>query len=413
MPRLPAPSPSSFSPFAFPVFRAIWIANLASTIGSMVQSVGASWLMTELTPSHQLVALVQASVVIPMLLIGPLAGVIADRHDRRLVMLASQIAMLSASILLTLLTMLDKIGAYSLLACTLAVGCGFALNAPAWQASVRSQVDSAHLPQAITLNTIAFNIGRSVGPALGGVILTLQGPAATFAFNSVSYLAMIAVLLHWRPGFSLPDRGPIRAAVMEGLRFCAASSPLRRIILRGFTFGFGAIGFHALLPSLVRSRMMGTELTFGLSLAAFGVGSILCALFVGEARRRWGTEAVLAASSAAYALGMIPFAMLPASPLVFPGAALAGAGWVAALTTLNVAMQLRSPDAILGRCLSTYQAATFGGMAAGAYVLGLVADVVSLEAATMGSAAWLLLTTLLLRLYAPMPARSEGRIEPA
>ncbi len=408
----PVPPSSSFAPFSFPVFRAIWIANLASTIGSMIQTVGASWLMTGLTPSHRLVAMVQASVVIPMLLVGPLAGVIADHHDRRLVMLASQIAMLSASLLLTLLTMLEKIGPYSLLACVLAAGCGFAFNAPAWQASVRSQVDLAHLPQAITLNTIAFNIGRSVGPALGGLILSLQGPAAAFAFNSVSYLAMIVVLLRWRPEFMPPKRGPVREAIVEGLRYCAASSPLRRIILRGFTFGFGAIGFHALLPSLVRSRMMGTELTFGLSLAAFGIGSVLCALFVGNARRRWGTEAVLVASAAAYAAAMIPFALLPASPLVFPGAALAGAGWVAALTTLNVAMQLRSPDVILGRCLSIYQAVTFGGMAGGAYVLGLIADVVSLEAATMGSAAWLLLTTFFLRQHAPMPGRGEGQIEP-
>ncbi len=408
----PKPWPGSLAPFGFPVFRAIWLANLASTIGAMVQSVGAAWLMTELTPSHHLVALVQASVTIPVLVLGIFAGVIADHYDRRGVMLAAQITMLIASTALTLFTLFGAIGPYLLLSFTIAIGCGFALNAPAWQASVRVQVDRQHLPQAITLNTIAFNLGRSVGPALGGLMLSLQGPAAAFAFNSASYIALIVVLLRWRPDYVRPERKPILAAVREGLVFCAGSSPVRRIMLRGFTFGFGAISFHALLPSLVRDQSFGSELMFGFGLGAFGVGSILCAICIGDVRRRLGTEKILAASCVSYAaaMGMLAYAGHPA--VILAAAAVAGTGWVAALTTLNIAMQLRSPDAILGRCLSIYQAVTFGGMAAGAYILGLAADLISLKAAALIAAAWLLATALLLRFAAPMPTRDEGRVDP-
>ncbi len=134
----PAPPPRSgltapgraLAPFRFPAFRAIWIANLTSNIGSMIQSTGAAWLMTELTSSHQLVALVQASTTTPIMLLAVFAGAIADNYDRRHVMLA-------ASALLALLTWSGAIDEVSLLVLTLAVGCGTALNGPAWQASVR------------------------------------------------------------------------------------------------------------------------------------------------------------------------------------------------------------------------------------------------------------------------------------
>lgn len=403
--------PSSLAPFGFPVFRAIWLANLASTIGAMIQSVGAAWLMTELTPSHHLVAMVQASIVVPMLLLGVIAGVVADHYDRRIVMLAAQFGMLIASAGLTLFTVIDAMSPYLLLGFTLAVGCGFAFNAPAWQASVRIQVDRNNLAQAITLNTIAFNVGRSVGPAIGGLVLSFAGPAAAFALNTASYLALIFVLLRWRPDYIPPKRQPVLAAAGAGLGFCFRSSPLRRIMIRGFTFGFGAIGFHALLPSLVRDLAFGSDIMFGLGLGSFGAGSIVCAFWVGGARRRWGTERILAGAAVGYAAAMLLLATAYHPAILFAASAVAGAGWVAALTTLNIAMQLRSPNALLGRCLSVYQAATFGGMALGAYALGLAADMLSLRAATFIAAGWLIGSAWLMRVVAPMPAPGEGRVD--
>ena len=404
--------PSAFAPFRYPAFRAIWIANLASNMGSMIQSVAAAWLMTELTSSHLLIALVQASATIPILLLGIFAGAIADNFDRRRVMLAAQTGMLIASAALTLTTSLDAITPLTLLFFTLAVGCGTALNGPAWQASVRLQVGPRDLPQAIALNTIAYNLARSVGPALGGLLISIVGTAAAFGLNALSYLVLIVVLLRWRPETTPRRRTSMLTAIAAGIRFCVRSDPVRRVLIRGFAFGFGATGFQALLPSLVRDRLHGTEVIYGLCLAAFGAGSIFGALWVSAARHRWGSDRVVTASSLIFAAAMLPVALTANLAALMIAAFVAGGAWVSTLTTLNVAMQLRSPEDILGRCLSIYQAVTFGAMALGAYALGLVADLSTLPAAVLGSAGWLLLSALVLRFVAPMPRRDEGRLLP-
>lgn len=381
-------------------------------MGSMIQAVGAAWLMTELTSSHLMIALVQAGATIPIMLLGIFAGAIADNFDRRQVMLAAQIGMLAVSGLLTLTTYLGAITPLTLLFFTLAVGCGTALNGPAWQASVRLQVGSRDLPQAITLNTIAFNLARSVGPALGGLLISLVGTAVAFGLNALSYLALIVVLLRWRPDTLPPHRKPMLRAIAKGIRFCASSDPVRRVLVRGFAFGFGAAGFQALLPSLVRDQLNGAEITYGLSLAAFGAGSIFAALWVGHARRRWGSDRIVTVAALIFASAMVPVALASSLPSVMAAAFIAGGAWVSTLTTLNVAMQLRSPEEILGRCLSIYQAVTFGAMALGAYVFGLIADLASLPAAILTAGGWLTVSVLILRILAPMPRRDEGRLLP-
>ncbi|WP_428627767.1 MFS transporter [Sphingopyxis sp.] len=410
-PDTPSP-PSTFGPFRYPAFRAIWIANLASNMGSMIQAVGAAWLMTELTTSHTLIALVQAGATIPIMLLGIFAGAIADNFDRRRVMLAAQTGMLIVSALLTLTTYLDAITPLTLLFFTLAVGCGTALNGPAWQASVRLQVGPKDLPQAISLNTIAFNLARSVGPALGGMLIAVVGTAAAFGLNALSYLALIVVLLRWHPETVPPRRTPMLTAIAAGIRFCARSNPVRRVLIRGFAFGFGAAGFQALLPSLVRDRLHGTEITYGLCLAAFGAGSVVGALLIGHARRRWGSDRVVTVAALVFAATMLPVALTSGLASIMGAAFVAGGAWVSTLTTLNVAMQLRSPDEILGRCLSIYQAVTFGAMALGAYAFGLMADLTTLSIAILTSATWLGMSALLLRIVAPMPSRDEGRLIP-
>lgn len=378
----------------------------------MIQSVGAAWLMTELTRSHLLIALVQASATIPILLLGVFAGAIADNFDRRRVMLAAQSAMLLISAALTLATWFDALTPLLLLGFTLAVGCGTALNGPAWQASVRLQVGPEHLPQAITLNSVAFNLARSAGPAIGGLLISLTGPATAFGLNAFSYLALIIVLLRWHPDVTPPQRKPMLGAIASGIRFCAGSSPVRRVLTRGFAFGLGGTSFSALLPSLVRDRLHGTEIIYGLCLAAFGAGSIFAALWVGQARRRWGSDRVVSAAALIFAATLVPTAMARTLPPVMLAAFIAGAAWVSTLTTLNVAMQLRSPEEILGRCLSIYQAVTFGAMALGAWLLGTIADFWSLPTALVASAAWLAFTGIALPFAAPMPRRDDGRILP-
>ena len=399
------------APFRHPAFRAIWTANLFSNIGSMIQSVGAAWLMTELTRSHVLIALVQASATIPIMLLGLFAGAIADNYDRRLVMLAAQTGMLVVSALLAVLTYLGAIGPFALIALTLAVGAGTALNSPAWQASVRVQVSPEDLPQAISLGALSFNLARTVGPALGGLLISLWSPELAFAINAVSYLGMIVVLLRWKPPRVSPTRVPMLTSIRQGIAYSRHAPAIRKILLRGLVFGFGVAGYQALLPSIARDRLHGTEIDYGLMLGAFGIGSVIVALWVSKWRRRFGAETVVSVATVGFVVAQLGIAEATSLATALPATFIAGASFVAAMTSLNVAMQLRSPEAILGRCLSLYQAVTFGGMALGAWAWGGLADARGLPFTIHAAAAWLALSLIVLRRFAPMPRRDEGRLD--
>lgn len=411
-PLTTAPAPGgALAPFRYPAFKAIWIANLASSLGATIQSVGAAWLMTDLSHSHQMVALVQASTTIPILLFGVFAGAIADNFDRRRIMLAAQIGMLCVSAVLFLVTWRGVVTPWLLLALTVIIGTGTALNSPAWQASVRQQVGRADLPQAISLNTIAFNLARSVGPALGGLLISLWSVALAFGFNALSYIGMIVVLWRWRPETPPPVRQQMLGSIAAGIRYCAGAPAIRKVLLRGLTLGFGVAGYQALVPAIVRDQLGGDEIDLGLMLGAFGIGSIIAALFVTKLRRRFGSEHVVAGATVCFIVAQFVLAEATTLAQALPATFITGAGWVSALTSLNVAMQMRSPEAILGRCLSIYQAITFGGMAVGSWIWGLAADWRGLPFALHGAGAFLAVSLVILRIVAPMPKPGEGRVD--
>ena len=407
----PDPGVGTFSPFRYPVFRAIWIANLFSNIGGTIQSVAAAWMMTELTTSHQLVALVQSSATLPIMLFGIFAGAIADNYDRRQVMLAAQAGMLLVSGVLAAMTYAGLMSPILLLAFTLSVGTGTALNSPAWQASVRQQVDRAQLPQAIALNSISFNIARSIGPALGGVLLSVWGASFAFLINALSYIGLIGVLLWWRPEARAISPRPILPAVAAGLRYCASSTPLRSILLRGLCLGISLAAFQALLPTYVSDQLGGTEFQFGLMLGLFGIGSISAVTVVGRIRRKLQLEGTLALGSAMFVVVLLLLAQVHVVWFALPGAFIGGMAWVMILTSINTAVQLRAPDEIVGRCLSIYQAVTFGGMALGAWGWGAVADWRDLPTAMHAGAAFLIVSFAFLRFVAPLPRLGEGVVK--
>jgi MFS family permease len=404
---------SPFAPFRWPSFRSIWFANLTSALGSSIQMIAAGWLMTELTSSHLLVSLVQASVAIPVLLFGLIAGVIADNYDRRKVMLAANIGLLVLSAMLAALSWADLVEPWSLLGLTLLIGGGFALNGPAWQASVRLQVPHEDLPQAISLNSIAFNMARSVGPAIGGVLLTIWGPKLAFTINTFTYLVMIFVLIRWSPqATGRSDKHPTFPAIMEAARYCFASSPVRRVLGRSLAFGLGIIVFQALVPLIAREQLGGNEIDFGMLLGAFGIGSIAAAVWVSRLRRRFGPEAIVTGGTFAFAVAMAALSFAHSMPAALAASFLAGGGMVSTQTSLNVSMQLRSPEEMLGRCLSLYQATIFGGMAIGSWIWGYLSDLQGLDIALLCAAGWLLASLAVLRIIAPMPKIGEGHIAP-
>lgn len=407
----PPAGTGTFSPFRYPVFRAIWIANLFSNLGGTIQSIAAAWMMTELTTSHQLVALVQSSATVPIMLFGVFAGAIADNYDRRQVMLAAQVGMLLVSSALALMAYLGVIGPGLLLAFTLTVGIGTALNSPAWQASVRQQVDPKQLPQAIALNSISFNIARSIGPALGGVLISVWGTSFAFLINALSYIGLIGVLLWWRPQPRAIDRRAILPAVAIGIRYCASSQPLRRILLRGLSLGFSLAAYQALLPTIVSDQLHGNEFQFGLMLGLFGIGSIVTAPFIGTIRRKLEMEGTLALGALMFVFVLSLLAQVEVIWYALPAAFVGGMGWVLILTSINTAVQMRAPDAILGRCLSIYQAVTFGGMALGSWAWGAIADWRGLPTALHTASAFLIVSFVILRLIAPLPKPGEGVVK--
>jgi MFS family permease len=190
---------SALSPLSYPTFRAVWAASLFSNIGGQIQAVGAAWMMVSIAASADMVALVQASTALPILLLSLVAGALADNLDRRRMLLTAQLFMLAASAGLAVCAWTGLITPWLLLLFTFLIGCGAAFNAPAWQAAVGDMVPRTEVAGAVALNSAGFNIARSVGPAVGGAIVAAAGAAAAFAVNALSYTALVAVLARWRP----------------------------------------------------------------------------------------------------------------------------------------------------------------------------------------------------------------------
>lgn len=394
----------TLAPFRHRIFLAIWLASLVSNFGSLIQAVGASWLMTSIAPSPDMVALVQAATALPIMLLSLPSGAVSDIHDRRSIMLVALGLMIAVSSLLAALAILDLVGAWTLLAMTFLLGCGSALYGPAWQSSVGEQVPRSELPAAVALNSLGFNIARTVGPAAGGVIVASAGPEAAFVVNAVSYIALIVVLASWRrvrtPAVLPPET--LSNAMFAGLRYVGLSPSIRNVLIRSFAFGLAASGVWALMPLIARDLVGGGALTYGLLLGAFGIGAVGGALSAAPLHHRLSIETLVRAATALFGIAAAIAAMSKSLPLTLAALLVGGAAWVLALSTFNVTVQTCSPRWVVGRSVAVYQMVTFGGIAIGSWAWGEFADGVTLEASLLGSASLMGISVLLgLRLRLP------------
>ncbi len=258
------------------VFRALWIASVASNVGTWMQEVGAAWLMTTLTPSPLSVTLIQAGSSLPMFLLAIPSGALADIVDRRRMLIATQTWMLAAAATLGVVTLTGHVTPAALLLVTFAMGFGVALNGPAWQAVVSELVPRDELPAAVALNSVGFNLARAVGPALGGLIVAAAGPGATFLFNAVSFLGTVFVLYGWdRRSTSTPLAAERLAGAMRGgLRYVRYQPGLRAVMVRAGGFMFFAIGLMALLPLIARGELGRGPMGYGVMLGCLGFGAV-------------------------------------------------------------------------------------------------------------------------------------------
>jgi len=361
---------------------------MSSNFGGLIQSVGAAWLMTSIAPTADMVALVQASVTLPIMLLSLVAGAMADNMDRRKVMLGAQVFMFLVSITLSICSWSGFITPWLLLMFTFLIGCGTAFNAPSWQASVGDMVPRAELPGAVALNSMGYNIARSAGPAIGGAIVAAAGASVAFAVNAVSYLPLIGVLFRWRPPSNpqtLP-RETLGVAMAAGARYVAMSPALRAVLLRSAVFGVGASSVMALMPLIAKELVAGGPMSFGLLFGAFGVGAVVGAMGTARLRQILTTEIIVRWACVGFAAAAALGGVSTILPVTMMAMLLAGAGWVLALSTFNVTVQMSTPRWVVGRSLSLYQMAAFGGMAAGSWLWGLVAAAMGVKAALFQAA---------------------------
>ncbi len=396
--------PATLAPFRYSSFRALWTATLASNLGGLVQAVGAGWMMTTLTSSYVMVALVQAATTLPIMMFSLASGALADNFDRRIVMLVAQALMMVASAALAAAALMGILSPWMLLSITFVLGCGTALHNPSWQASMGDLVPREVLPEAVTLNSMGYNLMRSIGPAIGGIIVAAAGAGAAFVVNAVSYVPLIAALWTWTPparAATLP-REHFFSAMSAGLRYVAMSPNIGKVILRAFLFGFAAIAALALLPVIASGLPRGGALVYGTLLGAFGIGAIFGGMANATIRKRLSNETIVRAACAGMALATIGMALSGSAVVSHLLLLPAGACWVLALSLFNVTVQLSAPRWVVGRALSLYQAATFGGMAIGAWTWGALADRFGLPTSLATAGAALILAALVgLRLRVP------------
>ena len=397
------------APLRHSVFRRIWLASLLSNLGLMIQAVGAAWAMTQMTSSADKVALVQTALMLPVMLISMPAGAIADMHDRRIVALVSLSISLSGATALTALSWFGLATPPILLALCFVVGSGMALFGPAWQSSVSEQVPAETLPSAVALNGISYNIARSFGPAIGGVVVAAAGAVAAFAANAVLYLPLLVVLFRWRR-VTAPSRLPrerLNRAMVSGVRYIANSPSIRIVLARTFVTGIFGGSVSALMPLVVRDLLHGGAQAYGIMLGAFGMGAVIGALNIGEVRKRMTGEAAvrtcaLTMGVAIAAIGLSREPVLTAAALV-----IAGAVWMLAVALFNIGVQLSAPRWVAGRSLAAFQASIAGGIAIGSWGWGRLTDAAGVETALLVSGGLMFLSPLI-GLWLRMP-RIGGR----
>jgi MFS family permease len=404
---------AAFEPLRERSFLIIWSASLLSNLGQLIQGVGAAWEMTRLTTSPGMVALVQTALMLPLMLVAVPAGAIADMFDRRKVAMAGLGFATLCAAALTLLSSLGLTTPWLLLAFCFLIGSGVALYGPAWQASVIEQVKPETLPAAVALSSVSYNIARSFGPAIGGLLVVAAGAMATFAVNAVFYLPLLLAFYFWQRRHVPPRLPPERLhrAIISGARYAIHSPPVRSVMIRGFATGFAGASLSALTPLVARDLLHGDASTYGILLGAMGIGAIAGALSVSQVRERLKAETAVSLCSVLAGLMVILLGLSHSLLLSVLVMVVAGVFYLLQTTLLSVGVQLSAPRWVAARALSWFQSALTGGIALGAWIWGLLTADWGLQTTLIVSGCVLMLTPLI-GLLMPMPPLTPAAVEP-
>jgi MFS family permease len=375
--------PSAFAPLRIPLFRDRWIASTVSNLGTWMQDTAGTWLMTTLTASPLLIALMQTAASLPVLALGLLAGATADIFDRRRLLIFWQAWMLVSVAILAVLTFLGHISPWALLAFTFLLNIGSAMNNPAWQAIVPELVPRDLIADTVSLNAASNNLARAVGPALGGLMVAAfqrrvdTGAGAVFLLNALSFAGVIWVLVNWKrvPLFKsvLPSER-IAGSIRSGLRYVRYSPQLQSSLLRAFTFTFFVSAIWSLLAVVAHRDLKQGALGYGILNGSLGLGALIAATVLGSLRRRITADKMIAIATLYQSFVLLVLAYVRTPWIIILVLIASGFAWTSTMATLNTSVQLAVPAWVQARAMGTYIMIFQGGMALGSIVWGFIAE---------------------------------------
>ncbi len=378
----------ALAPLKRPVFRGLWLAWLAANMTMWMNDVAAAWLMTSLTTSPVMVALVQTASTLPVFLLGLPSGAMADIVDRRRYFALTQLWVAINALVLAALSLGGLLTAPLLLSLTFANGIGLAMRWPVFSAIVPQIVSRDELPAALALNGISMNLSRVVGPVAAGVLLAAVSSAAVFVVNAVLASVAFWLILRWRsePRVSALPGERFLGAMRAGLAYTRQSSRLKAVLLRVFLFFLQSTALVALLPLVARRLHGGGPATFTVMLSCVGGGAIVAALYFPKWRARWSRDQFVFGGTLIHAAMSTLIVAVPELWVALPAMVVVGMAWISVANTLSVAAQIALPDWVRARGMSLYQMALMGGAAAGSLLWGQMAAISSVRAAVVGAA---------------------------
>jgi predicted MFS family arabinose efflux permease len=397
-PRAAIRAPSALAPLSIPAFRLIWTANVLSNVGGWMQSTGAAWEMTSLTPEPIFVALLAAANTLPMFLFCFFAGILADRFDRQRYLIVCQVWMMGVAAALAVLAFTGHLTHWNLLALAFCMGLGNAMNAPAWHAVVPEIVSGRLLRPAIALNSAGFNLARTVGPVIGQILLSLVGVFLLFAINACTYIGVIFAMASWRrpaEARAAQRREGLWEAARTGIAFVRGSTELKAVFARGLCFFVCGIAIGTLLPVIGRFELGLDEFSFGLLYAAFGAGAVAGAIAMPTLNRLLSPD-----RANIWAMGLHTAAILVAALVMTPYVvgiciALSGGCWITVTSNNAAAVQMVLPNFMRARGMAVHQMVFFGAMVTGSLLWGKIAALWGTQASMIISAMALVPLTIL------------------
>jgi MFS family permease len=407
------PRPGPWGPLTLPIFRMLWGVWATANTCMWMNDVAAAWLMTSLSTSPVMVALVQSASTLPVFLLGLPSGALADILDRRRYFMVTQIWVAAVALLICAVVSFGAMTAPLLLALTFANGIGLAMRWPVFAAIVPELVPRPQLSAALALNGVAMNASRIVGPILAGAIIASLGSAYVFALNAALSVTAAIMIGRWKREqkvSALPGERFV-GAMRVGAQYVRQSRAMHSILLRVALFFLQSTALLGLLPLVAKGLQGGDASTFTLLLASMGAGAIVAALFLPRLRHAVDSDALVAYGALIQAAAMLAVSVAPNLPTAMPAMVVAGAAWISVANSLTVSAQLALPDWVRARGMSIYQMALMGSSAAGAALWGQVATWTSVRTSLVSAAVCAITGALLTRRYLP-PSGAEEDLTP-